>query len=294
MDIRIVNLFDAIPGYLDALLRAPDEADALWEAHVVAPHWAALCCYAPFPLDDRKPAPCRDADALERQLTAFSALDLPALQGEFARIADTLPNYDDDPITVALCPHPAGDADFAQRQNGVVGTSLFGNLLLCVDPLAPGWQDWLPYVFAHEYHHTVWGNYWYNLHGGALTGEFIEALVIDGLADDFVMGPVPRAAPPVGEPAGGRRAPRRNLRAAAALHGRGLPALHVRRRLHGPALVRRLRSRRRAGAPHACRPSVPLAPRASGDPAAAVPPRLISTAFPQKRKAVAPFSVCIH
>lgn len=195
MDIRIVNLFDAIPGYLDALRRAPDEADALWEAHVVAPHWAALCCYAPFPLDDRKPAPCRDAGALERQLTAFSALDLPALQGEFARITDALPNYDDDPITAALCPHPAGDADLIQRQNGVVGTSLFGNLLLCVDPLAPGWQDWLPYVFAHEYHHTVWGNYWYNLHGGALTGEFVEALVIDGLADDFAMRLYPALRP---------------------------------------------------------------------------------------------------
>ena len=79
MDIRIVSLFDAIPGYLDALRQAPGDADALWEAHVVAPHWPELCCYAPFPLDGRKPAPCRDAAALERQLTAFSALNLPAL-----------------------------------------------------------------------------------------------------------------------------------------------------------------------------------------------------------------------
>lgn len=98
-----------------------------------------------------------------------------------------LPNYDDDPVTVAIFAGSNDNKDVNIKQNGDIGTSLFGNIMIQVNPLIKGYEDWIKYVFAHEYHHTVWGNYWFNLHGGELQNKLIDSLVIDGEADSFAL-----------------------------------------------------------------------------------------------------------
>lgn len=82
-----------------------------------------------------------------------------------------------------------------ERQNGVAGTSTFGNMLISINPLADNFIEWIPYVFAHEYHHAVWGNYWYALHGGELDNRFINSLLIDGQADSFALSFYPVLKP---------------------------------------------------------------------------------------------------
>jgi len=61
--------------------------------------------------------------------------------------------------------------------------------------LIQGYEDWIKYVFAHEYHHTVWGNYWFMLHSGELENKFIDSLIIDGEADSFAMELYPKLRP---------------------------------------------------------------------------------------------------
>lgn len=53
----------------------------------------------------------------------------------------------------------------------------------------------MEYVFAHEYHHTVWGNYWFNLHSAELKHDLLQALIIDGQADSFAMALCPELKP---------------------------------------------------------------------------------------------------
>ena len=110
----------------------------------------------PFDLSDRKPKAIRDVDALEKQCDQLKGLDVHALECELRRVVSILPNYDDDDITVAIFPGDPDNAIVNERQNGVVGTSLFGSILIQVNPLISGYDAWIPYVFAHEYHHTVW------------------------------------------------------------------------------------------------------------------------------------------
>ena len=114
---------------------------------------------------------------------------------EFERVASLLPNYDDDPITVVIFPGNSENRMVNQKQNGVIGTSLFGNMFLEVNPLIQGYEEWIKYVFAHEYHHTVWGNYWFMLHGGELENKFIDSLIIDGEADHFALELYPNLKP---------------------------------------------------------------------------------------------------
>lgn len=40
---------------------------------------------------------------------------------------DLLPNYDDDPLVIAIYPLGEENSVVNDKQNGVVGTSLFGN-----------------------------------------------------------------------------------------------------------------------------------------------------------------------
>lgn len=181
--------------YINELKKQPENADKLWEAYMVAPYWDELSKYAPFDLSARKPEAMKDIDVLERQYEILCGLDVIKMEEEFNRIATILPNYDDDPITVAIYPLSDDNKDVKDKQNGVIGTSLFGNLLIMVNPLADHYKEWIPYVFAHEYHHTVWGNYWFVKHGDALEHKFIDSLVIDGEADSFALSMYPNLQP---------------------------------------------------------------------------------------------------
>lgn len=112
-------------------------------------------------------------------------LNLNEIQEKFMEIVTTLPNYDDDPIVIAL--YPVDDDNFIvkEQQNGVWGVCIFGNIILNINPLAENYLDWITYVFAHEYHHCVWGNYWYGVKGGCTTNSLVEFMLIDGQADAF-------------------------------------------------------------------------------------------------------------
>lgn len=194
MKIEIINTVNESLKYIEAVFSGQDKEQA-WENIVVAPYWEKLCCYAPFDLSDRKPAAVMDMTALKRQAEIMQSIDIGELEKEFERVTKILPNFDDDPITVVLFPSDNGDITVNEKQNGVVGTSLFGNLYIKINPLIDGYEDWIKYVFAHEYHHTVWGNYWYVLNGGKLDGSFINSLFIDGEADSFALEMYPSLKP---------------------------------------------------------------------------------------------------
>lgn len=131
-----------------------------------------------------------DLDTLEQQFRLLAQLNIEDLQREFERISRELPIQDDDPMAI----YPNTDALVKERQNGVVGACVFGNILINVNPLAENWEQWIPYVFAHEYHHSVWGHHWYVMNGG-LEGNFLEYMINEGQADAFAKSLFPHLHP---------------------------------------------------------------------------------------------------
>lgn len=195
MNIKIIPVYKSLDAYVTDLEKEVDSAEALWNKYAIDPYWETLCKYAPHDLSDRRPQPITNIPILKKQIELLNHIDIIKLEDEFKKIAGLLPNYDDDPIYVALYPLSDDNDTVKKLQNGIVGTSTYGNMLININPLAEGFSQWLPYVFAHEYHHTVWGNYWYALHGGTLGNHFVNSLLIDGEADSFAMSLYPDLKP---------------------------------------------------------------------------------------------------
>ena len=56
-----------------------------------------------------------------------------------------------------------------------------GKIVVMIDPTLDGWQETLPYVIAHEYHHSAWiSKHWTNADFSVL-----EYLIFEGRADAF-------------------------------------------------------------------------------------------------------------
>ena len=194
MKVEVINTCKETKKYIERVKKG-ECPNICWEEEVVSVYWERLCCYAPFDLSERKPKAITDILALEKQCELLEKLDVNRLICEFERVTSILPNYDDDTITVAIFLGDNNNISLNEKQNGVVGTSLFGNMFIQVNPLIQGYEHWIKYVFAHEYHHTVWGNYWFMLHSGELENKFINSLIIDGEADSFAMELYPALKP---------------------------------------------------------------------------------------------------
>lgn len=184
MKLEIIAVYENLDGYLLEMEKNNADYKALWDRYAIQPYWEQISKWAPFDMSDRKPKPIKDIFKLKQQIKLLKEMNLDVIRNEFIRAVDALPNYDDDTIVIAIYPFDDENINVKEQQNGLQGVNVFGNILIQINPFAKDYFEWIPYVFAHEYHHTVWGNYWHVVHGGC-TGSFIEALLIDGQADFF-------------------------------------------------------------------------------------------------------------
>ena len=196
MKIEFLILFPAAARYGEAAQQTGVDLSALWNECVIKPYWPRIAELAPFDMSYMKPSPIRNLVVLPEQIQRFMHIDLDTLRNQFQHIAGRLPKDDDDPLLVALCPLDHANIPVRERQNGVVGACVFGNILLNINPLADDFDRWLPYVFAHEYHHSLWGHHWYVQKGGQdLQGNLLEHLITEGQADAFACSLFPDLKP---------------------------------------------------------------------------------------------------
>lgn len=184
MDLEFLAVYENLDKYILEMEKGNADCEVLWNQYAIEPYWEKMSQWAPFDMSNRKPRPIKNIWKLKQQLELLKKLDLKEINNKFMDITKTLPNYDDDPIVIAIYPVDDDNLVVKEQQNGVLGVNVFGNIILNINPLVEDYSQWIPYVFAHEWHHTVWGNYWNVIHGGR-TGKFIEALLIDGEADAF-------------------------------------------------------------------------------------------------------------
>ncbi|MCL2235843.1 MAG: DUF2268 domain-containing protein [Defluviitaleaceae bacterium] len=192
MEINVITTFENSREFLK---------DGDWAKHMIEPFWADIAQHAPFDQSFKQPKPIKDLESLKVQLDKLEKLDIVNLKLELEQITAALPSDDDDPILVALFPICNSNERVREWQSGVVGTSVFGNVVININPLADDWERWLPFVFAHEYHHNIWGHHWYVQRGGeGLTGSFLEYMITEGQADLFAMSLFPGLSPSWNQP----------------------------------------------------------------------------------------------
>lgn len=162
---------------------------------MIEPYWADIAKWAPFDQSFKQPPCVENLTALKEQLELLASLSLDELKRTFQRIAEELPAAD-DPVTVFLYPACDNDKTLKEKQNGVVGTVVFGNVIIRINSLAKDFLKWIPFVFAHEYHHNVWGYRHFVLNGGENSdGSFLEYMVTEGQADLFAESLFPELVP---------------------------------------------------------------------------------------------------
>lgn len=184
MELEIVKVYENLDGYISEMEKDPSNYERLWDKYAIKPYWKQISHWAPVDMSDRKPKPIKEISKLKHQIELMKKINIDEIKSKFMKVVNALPNYDDDPITIAIYPLDDENSVVKDCQNGVWGVNVFGNIIINTNPFAEDYLEWIPYVFAHEYHHTVWGNYWHVIHGGR-TGSFIEAMLIDGQADAF-------------------------------------------------------------------------------------------------------------
>ncbi len=196
MKINLISTFENARGFLLAAGNAGADVYSLWRGVMVEPFWDDISRWAPFDQGFKQPPCVTDLAALKEQLPVLFKLPLDELKVKFEKITLALPCDDDEPMSVYLYPACDSDKALKERQNGVVGTSVFGNVIIRVNPLAEGFEKWLEFVFAHEYHHNIWGHSNFVLRGGRdCDGSLLEYMVTEGQADLFAESLFPELTP---------------------------------------------------------------------------------------------------
>jgi len=193
-DIRIISTFENAKDYIKAVEEHNEDTHAAWQKYMINPFWADITHGVNRDVSFMKPAPIKDVHTLKEQVELLSRLSIEDLHSQFAKIAANLPVNHDEPIYTALYPVCDSNKVLKERQNGVVGAGPDGNIIININPLAQDYYDWVLYVFAHEYHHGVWGyNAWLN--GMSMDGGFYEGMIIEGQADFFAESVFPKLIP---------------------------------------------------------------------------------------------------
>ena len=201
MNIKIINTTRNAEKYLHAVEQEKADLQVAWNTYMIETFWSEIAQWAPFDMSYLKPEPIYELSVLMEQIEQLSQLSTAELQQKFSASVNALPVEDDDELLIAIYPLCDRNKTAKERQNGVVGANVFGNMILNVNPLADDWQAWIPYVFAHEYHHKAWGHHWYVMQcGQGLDGTFLEYLINEGQADLFAMSLYPNLQPQWNEP----------------------------------------------------------------------------------------------
>lgn len=175
-----LNLILAYRNLSDYIARGTGEQ--AWNETMVAPYWGILTEGAPFSMDHMKPVCNMDKEEAQKQLDLLDKIDWKQYIKVFEDICSKLPKDDEDILHIAIYP------SMTKMPEGIYGTGVWGNIILNINPLNEQFKQWLPFVFAHEYHHSVWGDYWYCKKGGkGLNDSFLQMMIIEGEADAFAM-----------------------------------------------------------------------------------------------------------
>ena len=197
MDINIIKAFESANDFLITARQDSSDMQQLWQTHMIEPYWTDIAKWAPFDQSFKKPPCVKELSALEGQLSILTSISLEDLKSKFLRVVKELPSEDDDEaMSVFLYPACDSDKTLKERQGGVVGTVVFGNMIIRINPLADDFLKWIPFVFAHEYHHNVWGYRHFVLRGGKDSdSSFLEYMITEGQADLFAESLFPELVP---------------------------------------------------------------------------------------------------
>jgi uncharacterized protein YjaZ len=178
----IVPVYEDMLAYINAA-REIDDPDfiKLLETYVLAPNWESCAGeeYLPPPgsiFDE----PIQDLDALEEKIHLLQESNLESMV--WSALQNSARILEGPDTTVCIIAADPNNWFIREKMNGVNGWTFgAGKIILQVNPV-PGWQTWIPYIIAHEYHHSVWTDRYFPTDDRE---SLIDNLIFEGKADSF-------------------------------------------------------------------------------------------------------------
>ncbi len=169
--VQVISAYRGMPAYIEqARARPAADLEQLWWDAAVAPYWAEWAAgqWNEERLREllRRPVLDLKALAVEVEILGRSGVEQlvwQAVERIFALLPPCVPNP-----AICLYTLDPRNTTVQEKQNGVLGTGVGDNILLQIDPRVAGWQEYIPYVLAHEHHHAVWGYHYFYRQGHSI------------------------------------------------------------------------------------------------------------------------------
>lgn len=192
-NIKIISAYHGMTDYIKAA-RASENPDKkqLWMQYAIEPFWDQWAAgqFNEERTREEMSYPAEDLDRLEEAVIRIGGSGIEELlQKAYDRILQLLPYPEEEKV---VCVYANIYID--EAIHGVLGTCIGDSILVQVNPMIDGWQQYIPWVLAHEYNHTVWGYHYYYLKGNS-SQDLLTSIITEGEADSFAKAVSPEASP---------------------------------------------------------------------------------------------------
>lgn len=194
-DLKIISAYKGMLKYVE-IAKVTDKIDRkkMWSEFVIEPYWNEWAA-GQFNEDKMKQQlanPIQDIDRLEHEVKLLMTSNIEQqIEEAFQKIFQILPSPEPGKTVCIYV-----NTEFNESVHGVVGSCVGDNILIQVNPVIIRWQNYLPWVLAHEHHHCIWGYNYYYLQGNG-KHDFLTAIITEGEADSFGQAICPDLLPPL-------------------------------------------------------------------------------------------------
>lgn len=179
----VVAVYEGMSEYVKAARSNPEaDLDQLFQKHVNDAYWNECGEGGEYSIlgESTFKNPINDIDGLEKEISSLRSSEIEEIILKALEQASGL--LDGPDTTVCIAALDPENANVRENMDGVSGKTLGSGKILMQVSLQKDWEDWVSYIIAHEYHHSVWTSHYLK------TGEvndLLNYLVFEGKADSF-------------------------------------------------------------------------------------------------------------
>lgn len=183
----IVSAYTGMGEYAKAAQMYSSRIKNLYNHYVFEPLWNDFAERGEYTfLTKNLESPITDFAGLEQAVELLSKSGVEDVVKEaLLKTAAVLPGPNTTVHLLAM--NPQYKYLFEQNNLSALNTGVMaitvgaGKIIVSIDPTIPSWRDILPYVIAHEYHHSAWTARNFE----TIDFSLLEYLVFEGKADSF-------------------------------------------------------------------------------------------------------------
>jgi uncharacterized protein YjaZ len=178
-----ISVYEGMSKYVEAARSDPGvDLNELFQKYIIDVYWKECAGGGEYVFlgEDAFKDPIKDLDGLEEEITLLRSSGIEDIVEEALKHASAM--LDGPDTTVCIATLNPENTFVREYMNGVTGRTVGSGKILAQVSIQDDWQNWVAYLIAHEYHHSVWTSLHYERNEG---NDLLNYLVFEGRADSF-------------------------------------------------------------------------------------------------------------